>query len=161
VGAEAVFRRCDGLIVKTGRLAAAEYDAEKRLNCEIAQATLKRNPVATAVIVPGHSGAPRFLLTVTPLVARMGKPVALILFRDASKPDRSLPARLRMLFALSEAEACVAADLANGLAPGEIADDRGVSMNTLRTQMKSIHAKTGCRRQSEFVALVRRIVPPG
>ena len=157
--AEGVFRRLDGLIVQNGRLTTTEYEAEKKLSSAIAQATLKRNPAATAVTIPRACGEPAFLLTVTPLVGRMGKTAAMILFRDASKPDHSLSARLRMLFDLSNAEACVAADLANGLSPSEIAYNRGVRMNTLRTQMKSIHAKTECRRQSEFVALVRRVVP--
>jgi DNA-binding CsgD family transcriptional regulator/PAS domain-containing protein len=159
--AENVFRNSDRLIVQNRRLTATEYEAEKKLSCAIAQATLKRNPTATAVAISKSSGEPAFLLTVTPLVARMGKPAAMILFRDDARPDRSLPARLRMLFDLSSAEAQVAADLTNGLSPGEIAANRGVSMNTLRTQMKSIHAKTECRRQSEFVALVRRVMPLG
>lgn len=159
--AENVFRHSEELIVKNGRLLATVHETEKKLEFAVAQATLPRNPVAAAVAIPRNAGEIAFLLTVTPLVGHGGKPAAMILFRDTSKLDLSLPARLRTLFDLSNAEACVAADLANGFSPGEIAGNRGVSMNTLRTQLKSIHAKTECRRQSEFVALVRRLVPLG
>lgn len=44
--------------------------------------------------------------------------------------------------------------LARGMERGRIAATRGASILTLRIQIKSLYEKTGCRRESEFVALM-------
>lgn len=79
--------------------------------------------------------------------------LAVLVSRQSAPPGSALSARL----GLSEAETEVALHLARGLSPPEIAEARGASLNTVRNQMKSIFAKTGCRRQSEVVALVLRL----
>lgn len=156
--AEDVLDRADGLIVRHGLLAAAQA-TEQKLAQAIAKATTKNLPAATALAIPRGSDEPAYLLTVTPVTGRIGKPAALILFRDPSRPDSSLASRLRALFNVTRSEAAIAIDLAGGLSPAEIAKNRGVSMNTLRTQLKSLHAKTDCRRQAEFVSLMRNLPP--
>ena len=55
---------------------------------------------------------------------------------------------------LTQAEAKLAAALANGESQREIAGRMGISIHTIRTQIKSIFAKTGTKRQSELVALL-------
>ena len=37
----------------------------------------------------------------------------------------------------------------------EIADRRGVSVETLRSQLRSVYSKTGCSRETELVLLVK------
>jgi DNA-binding CsgD family transcriptional regulator len=44
--------------------------------------------------------------------------------------------------------------LAQGESPREIADRLGVSVGTLRIQLKAIFSKTGVRRQAELVRLL-------
>ncbi|UDL88666.1 helix-turn-helix transcriptional regulator [Mesorhizobium sp. PAMC28654] len=69
---------------------------------------------------------------------------------------RPVPAAktLQILFSLTAQEAVVAIQIARGLAPKEIAETLGVSYETIRTQAKSIMAKTDTKRQSEIVALL-------
>ncbi len=64
------------------------------------------------------------------------------------------------LFDLSPAEARVARHLASGATVDEIATADAVSSNTVRTQVRGILEKTGCRRQTEVVAILGRITLP-
>ena len=66
---------------------------------------------------------------------------------------------LRQVFGLTGAEATVATALASGREAKEIAHMRGVSLGTLRNQLKTIYAKTGARRQAELVALLLHYAP--
>ena len=61
---------------------------------------------------------------------------------------------VQSLFDLTVAEAQVARCLAAGDTLEEIASTRGVSRNTVRTQVRGVLEKTGCRRQTEVVALL-------
>ena len=60
--------------------------------------------------------------------------------------------RCRLL--CTQAEASVAAELANGLSPQQIAALRNVSINTVRSQVRALLAHTGAKRISEFVSIV-------
>jgi DNA-binding CsgD family transcriptional regulator len=71
----------------------------------------------------------------------------------ASLPDRAALSAL----GLTTAEIDIALALADGLAPGEIARQRGTSRHTVRNQIKSTLAKTDSRRQAELTALVERL----
>ncbi|WP_367575937.1 helix-turn-helix transcriptional regulator [Pelagibius sp. Alg239-R121] len=57
---------------------------------------------------------------------------------------------------MSETEAIVADRLSTGASIDEIASERGVSVVTVRNQIKSAQAKTGVSRQAELVSLVLR-----
>jgi len=73
---------------------------------------------------------------------------------------RAPPVELvQSLFDLTPAEARVARSLA-GDTVEEIASVGGVSLNTIRTQVRGVLEKTGCRRQAEVVALLSGIVVP-
>jgi DNA-binding CsgD family transcriptional regulator len=73
--------------------------------------------------------------------------------------DRVPDARLvQGLFDLTPAEARIARDVARGLNVPTLAQQTGVSVNTVRSQLKAVFAKTGTRRQSELAALLNGIV---
>lgn len=63
-------------------------------------------------------------------------------------------ALLSRLFRLSPAEARVAAGIARGLGPPDIALRHGLSAHTVRGQLKQVFAKTGTRRQNELASVV-------
>lgn len=65
-------------------------------------------------------------------------------------------ALVEKLFDLTAAQARVAVLLAEGLSPGEIADQLSVSRNTVRTHIQHIYAKTGVNRQSALANLLVR-----
>lgn len=68
---------------------------------------------------------------------------------------------VQSLFDLTPAEARVARHLTTGQTVEEIAAESGVSPHTVRTQVRGVLEKTGCRRQVEAVALLGGISPPG
>jgi DNA-binding CsgD family transcriptional regulator len=86
-------------------------------------------------------GIPSLLLTLT-LVAPHGN------------AQRSV---LRAAFGLSSAEAHLASAMVTGRSLADCAQERNVAICTIRTQLASLYAKTGTRRQSELVALLARV----
>lgn len=63
---------------------------------------------------------------------------------------------LARLMGVTQAEAEISLALADGLTAEEIADRRGVSLHTVRNQIKSALSKTGARRQVELVREIER-----
>lgn len=61
---------------------------------------------------------------------------------------------VKQLFELTEAEASLAVALCGGSSLEDVACDRGTSINTIKSQLKSVFIKTGTRRQSELVSLI-------
>ena len=61
---------------------------------------------------------------------------------------------IQSLFDLTPSEARVARGLASGLTLDDVAKQSSVSRNTVRTQLRGVLEKTGCRRQAEVVALL-------
>lgn len=104
--------------------------------------------------------SPDLHLLVVPLSARSRlaapwqMPLALVLVSDPTTrrmpPDRFL----RLLFGLSSTEVRLAEALVAGLSPGEYAAGAGVSMNTVRTQIRTMFEKTRTRRQADLVKLL-------
>jgi DNA-binding CsgD family transcriptional regulator len=82
---------------------------------------------------------------------------ALVLLSNPTGVSNALFDLLRHEFHLSLTEAKIAAALSTGADLKEVAHERGVSLNTLRTQLASIMEKTGIHRQAALVALVARI----
>ena len=58
------------------------------------------------------------------------------------------------LFGLSPAEARLAGELVKGVSLQEASDTLNVSLNTVRTHVKSLFAKTGTRRQAELTRIL-------
>lgn len=82
-------------------------------------------------------------------------PTRVIVFvSDRSQASRPASNILSSLFRLTPAEIRVALLLSDGHTPKEISDLIGVSVNTLKTQIRSIYRKTGTSRQSELVRLL-------
>lgn len=68
----------------------------------------------------------------------------------AETPDQ----RLRRRFGLTTAEARIALAVAGGASAPEIAQDRGISLHTVRNQIKAAIAKTGARRLGDLIRIV-------
>ncbi|WP_158610997.1 helix-turn-helix transcriptional regulator [Aurantiacibacter spongiae] len=83
-------------------------------------------------------------------IVLMGEPPARI--------GEAARALLIAAFALSPAEAAVMARLAEGASAPELAQERGVSVETVRTQYRAATAKMGCEGLGEALSRVRRIV---
>jgi DNA-binding CsgD family transcriptional regulator/PAS domain-containing protein len=167
--AEAVLARDDGLLSAGGRLAAADADAARALARaigETAAAARRRaeggaDAVPPAVRVPRRAGRGPYVVLTTPLPAAPRSPVRLpaadrvvVTIRDPDARRGADPARVAGALGLTPAEAALACALADGDTLQSHAAKRGVSVETVRTLLRSAFRRTGCHRQSELVALV-------
>lgn len=80
--------------------------------------------------------------------------VAAIFVRDLEVRQSVPPEVLGKLFGLTPAEARVVVELVKGKRLQEVADGLGVSLNTVRNQLKQIFSKTNTGRQSELISLM-------
>lgn len=85
------------------------------------------------------------------------EPAVLVLLRDPMQQQASIEV-LRTLFGLTPNEARVAAAIAEGAAPEEIAGRLGVGVGTVRSHLRQVLAKTDTHRQNELAALINRSV---
>lgn len=86
--------------------------------------------------------------------------VAIFLLDPGAMPPEPSVAMLRLVHDLTDTEARVAVLSARALRPIEIAEALGVSENTIKTHLRSIFHKVGCRTQAELVRLVLCLIPP-
>jgi DNA-binding CsgD family transcriptional regulator len=64
---------------------------------------------------------------------------------------------LQQAFGLTPAEAQTASLMGSGLSPQDAADQLGLSVGTIRSELKAIFAKVGISRQSELASTVTRL----
>jgi DNA-binding CsgD family transcriptional regulator len=82
---------------------------------------------------------------------------ALLVFRDLDAGPPDVRRRLTAAFGLTAAEARVASELAGGATPEQIAEKLGISLGTVRVQLKSIYGKMDVGRQADVVRIVSRL----
>ena len=82
----------------------------------------------------------------------------LVLTQPVDGPTNATPL-LQALFDLTATEAQLAARIAAGQSADQIAVRDAKSVNTVRNQLKSVLAKTGCRRQADLASLLARLIP--
>ncbi|WP_404477961.1 helix-turn-helix transcriptional regulator [Novosphingobium sp. BL-52-GroH] len=137
------------------RLRGGAITAGADLARAIANATHRTTPCSTAIVVP-RSDERQVFVNVTPFTDPSGRRAAMILFRHGIGQGARHDG-LRQLFALTGAEADVALLLAQGESPARIAVRRGTSVQTVRTQVRTIMGKMACSRQAELAALVNAL----
>ncbi len=163
--AEALARESDALDLSHGCLTAADPAAALRLavliRCAADTAAGAEGSAGGAITLAREDRLPLGVLVAPFRPARdaFGAPVpaALLFIRD---PERGGLSQLLLqdLFGLTPAEAAVAAALGAGKSVEDIARACRISVNTARTHLKNIFAKTGTRRQAELVALLMRSI---
>jgi DNA-binding CsgD family transcriptional regulator len=141
--------------VTAGKLKSRDADVDRQLRHALADCAHERGS-AFAVRLPGALWAAR----VVPLPSRGG--VSLIYLTRLGGPSASCDL-LKQVLNFSHSEAAIAHMLADGRSVKEIAYERQVSANTVRTQVRSILAKAGVRRQIDLTRLLATIpsaMPP-
>lgn len=96
-------------------------------------------------------------MVVVPVVAAAGEISAAIWILNTEAPALPSEELLQTLFLLSPAEARLAIGLLKGLSAAECAQQSGVGVATIRSQLHSIFSKTGVRRQAQLVALLSKV----
>lgn len=118
----------------------------------------RRAQAASALTVPQRDRLSLALeiLPLRPSACPFGSqdPACVIFVRDPQAPVAVDP--LRQLFGLTHMEGVVAAALVRGHSLEEMAASLAISIETVRTHLKRVMAKTGTRRQAQVVALMVR-----
>lgn len=165
--AEALIAQQDGLLLNGGEMAAASTKETATMRELIAGAV--RDPRSAdgepggsmTVSRPSHKRA--YSVLVTPIrVSDLGyaldlgapRPAAAMFVSDPEHriaPDED---GIASHYGLTRAEAGILVGLANGQSLNEIADERQISKNTVRSHLQRIFDKTDTSRQAELVKLV-------
>ncbi len=168
-GARRILDQNDGLGLdgRTLRASTASDDATlHRLIAGIVEAALSHRLIESAVMTIGRrSGRRPYPLMVGPLRPHAGEPmlrdaVAVLYVSDLESGSLRRREALRELYGLTVAESHLVELLCQGSSLDEAAASRGVTMNTARSQLKQVFAKTHTSRQSELVRLVLSGVAP-
>lgn len=166
--AEAILRSADGLQRDArGQLRVADPDGQRAWR-EAWRATLESAGrvahFSEALSVPRCSGEGHYLLQLSrlpagggrfgPLDVQVGEACVIVFMTDSERPPEPDAQVLMRLYGLSAAEARTARALAGGTRLGAAAEALGLSVNTLKSQLKQIYAKTGCSSRAELARLM-------
>ncbi|APW72017.1 helix-turn-helix transcriptional regulator, partial [Sphingopyxis granuli] len=148
----------DLLLDGSVRLQIADSIADRRLADGLA--TMRWIDRGCSIAIRDRDQTGRAVLHLVPASRdAMGMFDRVRLFAVLADPDnRALPGAdiIAALFDLTPAEARVARAIAENRAPAELASEWGISVETIRSQLKRAFAKTSTTRQSELVSLLTR-----
>jgi DNA-binding CsgD family transcriptional regulator/PAS domain-containing protein len=153
-------RASNGLCLVKDRLEATRPDERKQLAHLLSPAIAAERGAGAVLITRAHHRPPlRLLVIPLPLAPEVQGEVAsaertLIVLCDPEFQVAPSLAILRTLHGLTGAEARLAAALARGERLTQYAARSGVTLNTVRTHLKSAFAKTETNSQSDLVRLL-------
>jgi DNA-binding CsgD family transcriptional regulator len=117
-----------------------------------------------AFVVPLPDGRPGCVVHAAPLAE--GQPFlplaqgcGIVLIYDLHGARQIAPECLRALFGMTPAESRAALEVLQGGTAADMAGRLGVSVNTLKTQMKEVFAKCGAARQVDLLKLLLSLSP--
>jgi DNA-binding CsgD family transcriptional regulator/PAS domain-containing protein len=157
--AERILSLGDGLTVRSGKLCARRNFETGKLAGLIAAAASASTPSSGYMLIARADGGMPYVLRVAPVgvaLSAFDRPVAMVLI-PAPVENSNSELGLADLFGLSPAESRLAAALARGKRPAKIAEEFGVQISTVRTQLSAIFKKLNVERQSDIVRLVSTI----
>ena len=152
--ADTLLQAADGLRSVAGRLLLDDKTHQRAVD-QLLQASSSAMPYRFKLMRASGGDIAAVARPVTiPAIVRGG--ASLALFLSVPGEDAQLdPAAVRDLFQLTRMEAILAVALASGRSLVDAADTLGIAHNTARAHLRSIFAKTGARRQSQLVHLLR------
>lgn len=136
---------------RNGTITVSATPAGKRIR-ELIRSAKEGKQAALRIARPG---AKPILAVGSPLFNSEGPGAALaaaVIFVADDQPQRAInPALLAGLFGFTPAESKVAVQMMQGQTVEDIATTLGISQHTTRNHLKRLYAKTGTRKQCEFV----------
>jgi DNA-binding CsgD family transcriptional regulator/PAS domain-containing protein len=167
--AEAILKDGNALKSRDGRLFAARSDSREALSRALEASVAGKAPSTSgqyAVPLPDEEGS-GLIASVLPLQWRDGRNpleslpgAAAVIIQDPSEGATPPMEALGLLYGLTTAERNVLEHVADSRSPQETADRLGVSVNTVKTHLQKIFAKTNTARQADLVRLVARSTAP-
>lgn len=153
----------DAIRVCNRRLVVRDQRAKAALERLVEQLRATPDTAAVAadpIIVSRRSQRP-LVIRVLPVDGAARSPFlgarALLLLQPLERPTGPDSDVLSKLFGLSPAEARLASVIARGTPPPQAGKELGIAIETVRTQLKAVFAKTETHRQAELVALLSRV----
>lgn len=165
--AERMIEQADGLIASRTGLVPADAREAHGFASMLAAATGegRRRPVS------GHMRLARAGRAALSVIAQpLGRaedwplpnpPGVLLIATDPELLDAAREAQLRARFGFTVMEAGIALELLAGRDIGEIAEQRGRGIATIRTHVARTMLKAGATRQAELIRILLRVPPPG
>lgn len=150
------------LWLENGDLFSRNAATTRSLNLEITKALHAGNgqgsEIPGVVLVP-RLGQRDLMVLISPI--RMadgqgegGTSGALLFAFDQESTPQLKAGLVQRLFGLTEAEAQLAVAICDGKTLDELSVERGTTLNTVRSQLKSVFGKTGANRQADLVSLI-------
>jgi DNA-binding CsgD family transcriptional regulator len=154
----------DAFIVRNGYLTSWDPQASSLL-AETIERALAYGPVVERVTrpvaVPRRNGRPPLLVRVVPIsgaahdVFMLAR--AVLIVADPTDARSSTVETIATMLGLSGAEARMALQIASGQRLQDIADIERITIETARSRLKSVFAKTGTHRQVELAVLIANL----
>ena len=168
--AEQILSLDDGFAVTRGKPCLADARENRMLSEHIhesvhEQEATQGSTTGEVMSVTRPSGRRPFTVMVGPLLAappgtRTDEARAIVFVADPEGGQVGAAAVLETLYDLTHAEAELVRLVAEGNSLEQVAKTRGVTMNTVRSQLKQVFSKTATSRQGELVHLVLAGVAP-
>jgi DNA-binding CsgD family transcriptional regulator len=159
--AERLLQKGQGITVSHGHLRAQVADRNPRLQQTIREAVAGFSGRSThpgMLQLPRHDSQPLSLLVCPAPGSRLDidrlKAAAIVFVNNPD--DRVTPAAAALIaqFGLTPAEARLTTALLDGARIEDYAVETGLSLHTVKTQLKHVFAKTGCSRQAELIRMI-------
>jgi DNA-binding CsgD family transcriptional regulator/PAS domain-containing protein len=167
--AEAILKDGNALKSRDGHLVAARPQVRDALSRALQESTAGRAPATSgqhAIPLPDDEGS-GLIANVLPLQWRDGRNplaalpgAAAVIIQDPAEGAPPPVEAIGLLYGLTAAERNVLEHVAASHTPQETADRLGVSVNTIKTHLQKIFAKTSTARQADLVRLVARSTAP-
>jgi len=155
--ADSLLRAGDGLMVSRRRVHARCCDDDLVLQRLVSEAVGVRDPRyfgGGSVSIQRALTASRLHASIVPLssheLAVIPEPAALLLIVDPDQSPKPHVETIAIALGLTRAEAALAAALFDGVSLREAAAAMGRSVNTCKSQLKSIYQKTNCRHHADL-----------
>jgi pSer/pThr/pTyr-binding forkhead associated (FHA) protein len=161
--ARVILERAEGLSAGPSGLHSSDPAIARQLRAVLKSAAGQPSH-GGALLVPQGSGQHPLTVVVTPL-SRASRPagcagaVVAVFISDPDQGIGSGQGLLSRLYGLTPAETRLTGELLQGYTLEEAAEELGISLQTGRTHLRHIFAKTGTRRQSELLRLL--LIGPG
>jgi DNA-binding CsgD family transcriptional regulator len=148
-----ILREGAGLTASGGFLSCSDREVAGKLSGLLARAPVEPSGAENCLLIPLRESGQFYRVCISPSRTG-GAGEVLVLVEDCDRRRFESSARLERLLGLTQAEAQLAASLCEGLSVDAIAEKRGVSRNTARSQVQRVLEKAGVSRQAELVALL-------
>lgn len=158
-----------GVYLRDDRLVTEDAETTRLLHGAVFDAALAADLPGEGrhvIAVRARNGAAPLLLAVSPVDAAVHgtepvtEPLAAVFLLDPEARYEGDVEALERLYGLTRAEAMLMQAIAAGRRLRDIAHETGRSVETLRTHLKSVHAKTGAERQADLVRMVAQLADP-